>query len=197
MANCRLEEYTDVLLNLEDTIPIAVRHTLGLKESDSPVSPQGVDMTVAGGGRRHTMPVLITAMSFGSQGELAYKAYAEAAKRLDILCVNGEGGELPELMGLYPHNRGQQVASARFGVNASFLNSTGLIEIKIGQGAKPGEGRPFAGLQGDRAGRRRQADGARRGPDFPQQQPRPVLHRGTWRNSSTNSRRPTPTRASR
>ena len=142
-----LEEYTDVLLNLEDTIPIAVRHTLGLKESDKPLKPEDVDMTVAGNGRRHTMPVLITAMSFGSQGELAYRAYAEAAKRLDIICVNGEGGELPELMGLYPHNRGQQVASARFGVNVAFLNSTGLIEIKIGQGAKPGEGGHLPGFK--------------------------------------------------
>ncbi|MDD9956126.1 MAG: glutamate synthase-related protein [Anaerolineaceae bacterium] len=142
-----LEEYTEVLLNLEDTIPIAVRHTLGLKESSDPVDPQEVDTTVSGKGRRHSMPVLITAMSFGSQGELAYRAYAEAAKRLDILCVNGEGGELPELMGLYPHNRGQQVASARFGVNVAFLNSTGLIEIKIGQGAKPGEGGHLPGFK--------------------------------------------------
>ena len=142
-----LEEYTDVLLNLEDRIPIAIRHSLGLRESDSPLQPDDIDTSVAGNGRRHSMPVLITAMSFGSQGELAYKAYAEAAKRLDILCVNGEGGELPELIGLYPHNRGQQVASARFGVNIAFLNSTGLIEIKIGQGAKPGEGGHLPGFK--------------------------------------------------
>ena len=142
-----LEEYTDVLLNLEDQIPIAIRHTLGLRESEQPLKPEDIDTSVAGKGRRHTMPILITAMSFGSQGELAYRAYAEAAKRLDILCVNGEGGELPELMGLYPHNRGQQVASARFGVNAAFLNSTGLIEIKIGQGAKPGEGGHLPGFK--------------------------------------------------
>ena len=43
-------------------------------------------------------------------------------------------------MGVYKHNRGQQVASARFGVNAEFLNSAVVLEIKIGQGAKPGEG---------------------------------------------------------
>lgn len=142
-----LEEYTEVLLNLEDRIPIAIRHTLGLRESEHQLRPEDVDTSVSGNGRRHAMPVLITAMSFGSQGELAYKAYAEAAKRLDILCVNGEGGELPELMGLYPHHRGQQVASARFGVNVAFLNSTGLIEIKIGQGAKPGEGGHLPGFK--------------------------------------------------
>ena len=38
------------------------------------------------------------------------------------------------------HTRGQQVASGRFGVNAELLNSSNLLEIKIGQGAKPGEG---------------------------------------------------------
>jgi glutamate synthase (NADPH/NADH) large chain len=79
-------------------------------------------------------------MSFGSQGELAYSAYAEAAARLNILCINGEGGELPTIMGKYPRNRGNQIASARFGVNIEFLNSCDYLEIKIGQGAKPGEG---------------------------------------------------------
>src|SRR5256712_2170993 len=60
--------------------------------------------------------------------------------RLDLLCVNGEGGELPDLIGRYPHNRGQQIASGRFGVSAMLANSSNYLEIKIGQGAKPGEG---------------------------------------------------------
>ena len=93
------------------------------------------------------MPVLISAMSFGSQGELAYRAYAEAAYRLNIICVNGEGGELPDLIGRYPRNRGQQIASGRFGVNITFLNSCNLLEIKIGQGAKPGEGGHLPGFK--------------------------------------------------
>ncbi len=79
-------------------------------------------------------------MSFGSQGERAFKAYARAAKELNMICINGEGGEIADILGQYPRNRGQQVASGRFGVNAALLNSCGLIEIKIGQGAKPGEG---------------------------------------------------------
>src|SRR5439155_1534883 len=60
--------------------------------------------------------------------------------RLDLLCVNGEGGELPDLIGRYPRNRGQQIASGRFGVSALLANSSNYLEIKIGQGAKPGEG---------------------------------------------------------
>src|SRR5690606_3663378 len=81
------------------------------------------------------------------QGELSYKAYAEAAYRLNIICVNGEGGELSDIMGKYPNNRGQQIASGRFGVNIEFLNSCNLLEIKIGQGAKPGEGGHLPGYK--------------------------------------------------
>ena len=65
-----------------------------------------------------TRPMYISSMSFGSQGETAYRAYAEAMARTDLLCINGEGGELPDLIGRYPRNRGQQIASGRFGVSA-------------------------------------------------------------------------------
>src|SRR5205823_9958831 len=88
----------------------------------------------------HAGPFYISSMSFGSQGETAYRAYAEAMARLDLLCINGEGGELPDLIGRYPRNRGQQIASGRFGVSAVLANSSNYLEIKIGQGAKPGEG---------------------------------------------------------
>jgi len=138
-----LEAYTDMLLNLEETQPVSIRHILGLKSGKEEVDPTSVDISMG----EHAMPVLISAMSFGSQGELAYRAYAEAAYRLNIICVNGEGGELSDVMGKYPRHRGQQVASARFGVNIEFLNSCYLIEIKIGQGAKPGEGGQLPGYK--------------------------------------------------
>ena len=79
-------------------------------------------------------------MSFGSQSEPAFRAYAEAAKAINILCINGEGGEIQDMYGRYRKWRGQQVASGRFGVSAEMLNSSYVAEIKIGQGAKPGEG---------------------------------------------------------
>jgi glutamate synthase (NADPH) large chain len=79
-------------------------------------------------------------MSFGSQGEVAYRAYAEAAKRINVIAMNGEGGEIQDMYGRYPLWRGQQVASGRFGVTGEMINSSYLVEIKIGQGAKPGEG---------------------------------------------------------
>lgn len=138
-----LEEYTQELMSLENEIPVALRHILGVKESENPVDPDEVDITY----KDHAMPVLIGAMSFGSQGELAYKAYGEAAYRLNIICINGEGGELSDVMGRYPRNRGNQIASARFGVNIEFLNSCNYLEIKIGQGAKPGEGGHLPGYK--------------------------------------------------
>ncbi|RMG83972.1 MAG: glutamate synthase, partial [Chloroflexi bacterium] len=138
-----LEEYTEHLMNLEDSIPVAIRHVLGFKTQDDVITSDEVNIAIG----EHDMPVMISAMSFGSQGELAYRAYAEAAYRLNIICINGEGGELPDLIGRYPRNRGQQIASGRFGVNITFLNSCNLLEIKIGQGAKPGEGGHLPGFK--------------------------------------------------
>ncbi len=138
-----LDDYTAHLLELERSMPVSMRHILDIKTSDTPVNPDDVDIRI----KDHAMPVIISAMSYGSQGELAYKSYAEAAYRLNILCVNGEGGEMSDIMGKYPRHRGQQVASARFGVNIGFLNSCYLIEIKIGQGAKPGEGGHLPGYK--------------------------------------------------
>ncbi len=143
LGKLTLDDYTDHMLRLEGEMPVAPRHLIGLKTTDSAINPDDVDIRIGG----HDMPVLIGAMSFGSQGELAYKAYAEAASRLNILCINGEGGELPEMMGKHKPNRGNQIASARFGVNIEFLNSCAVLEIKIGQGAKPGEGGQLPGYK--------------------------------------------------
>ena len=137
------DEYTETLLKLEDNMPVSLRHVLGLKESATPIEPDDVDISIKG----YDMPVLISAMSFGSQGELAYRSYAEAAHLLNIICMNGEGGEIHDLLGRHPRNRGQQVASGRFGVNIAFLNAADYIEIKIGQGAKPGEGGHLPGYK--------------------------------------------------
>ena len=137
------DEYTETLLKLENNMPVSLRHVLGLKESERKIAPEEVDISVKG----YDMPVLISAMSFGSQGELAYRSYAEAAHLLNIICMNGEGGEVHDLLGRHPRNRGQQVASGRFGVNIAFLNAADYIEIKIGQGAKPGEGGHLPGYK--------------------------------------------------
>ncbi|HEU4743414.1 MAG TPA: glutamate synthase-related protein [Meiothermus sp.] len=131
------EHYQEKVRGLEHESPIAARQLLGVRFPEkSTVTPEEVDIGVGG----HSLPFVITAMSFGSQGETAFRAYVEAVKKLNMLCINGEGGEIPDMLGKYTHWRGQQVASGRFGAHAYMLNSASVIEIKIGQGAKPGEG---------------------------------------------------------
>ncbi|MGA8746825.1 MAG: glutamate synthase-related protein [Solirubrobacterales bacterium] len=129
-------EYSEKVRELERQSPISLRHVMGLKGDRAPVDPESVDAGVG----HHDYPVVISSMSFGSQSEPAFRAYAEAARAINILCVNGEGGEIRDMYGQYRKWRGQQVASGRFGVSAEMINSSYVAEIKIGQGAKPGEG---------------------------------------------------------
>jgi glutamate synthase (NADPH) large chain len=130
------DEYSQKVRDLESQSPISMRHIMGLRADRDPVDPAQVDAGVG----HHDYPLVISSMSFGSQSEPAFRAYAEAAKRINILCINGEGGEIQDMYGQYRKWRGQQVASGRFGVSAEMLNSSYVAEIKIGQGAKPGEG---------------------------------------------------------
>lgn len=116
--------------------PTTIRHLTSVKSSNQPLSPKDVDIRVG----EHDLPFIISSMSFGSQNETAFRAYAEGADRLNMVSLNGEGGEIKDMLGKYPRTRGQQIASGRFGVNAELVNSSNLLEIKIGQGAKPGEG---------------------------------------------------------
>jgi len=119
--------------------PTTIRHILDFRYPESepnPLDAKNVDLGITA----HALPFLIASMSFGSQGEVAFRAYAEAAFRLNMLSVNGEGGEIPDMMGRYPYNRGIQIASGRFGITSELINASNLLEIKVGQGAKPGEG---------------------------------------------------------
>ncbi|WP_306307171.1 glutamate synthase-related protein [Alicyclobacillus acidiphilus] len=129
------EDFVSKLTQFETDNPLSLRHLLGFRDDVKPFEGD-VDTTVDG----HQYPIVISSMSFGSQNETAYRAYAEAAYQMNIVCLNGEGGEIKDLLGKYPRNRGRQIASGRFGVNADLCNGAYVLEIKIGQGAKPGEG---------------------------------------------------------
>ncbi|HEX8856377.1 MAG TPA: glutamate synthase-related protein, partial [Thermoleophilaceae bacterium] len=128
------DEYSEKVRELELEQPISLRHILELKGDREQVAEADASVGL------HSYPIVISSMSFGSQGETAYRAYAEAAKRINVIAMNGEGGEIQDMYGKYPKWRGQQVASGRFGVTSEMVNSSYLVEIKIGQGAKPGEG---------------------------------------------------------
>ena len=93
-----------------------------------------------------SMPILFSAMSYGSLSYNAHASLARAAEELGILYNTGEGG-LHEDFYCYGPNTIVQVASGRFGVHMDYLKAGSAIEIKIGQGAKPGIGGHLPGTK--------------------------------------------------
>jgi len=85
------------------------------------------------------VPIMFSAMSFGSISLNAIKSLARAAEKLGIYYNTGEGGLHKDLY-QYGKNTIVQVASGRFGVHPEYLQAGEAIEIKMGQGAKPGIG---------------------------------------------------------
>ena len=85
------------------------------------------------------VPILFSAMSYGSISYNACLSLARAAKKCGILYNTGEGG-LHRALYEYGPNTIAQVASGRFGVHPEYLQAAAALEIKIGQGAKPGIG---------------------------------------------------------
>ena len=86
-----------------------------------------------------SMPMMFAAMSYGAISYNAHASLAKAAKELGIFYNTGEGGLHQDF---YPYGDHTivQVASGRFGVHPDYLQAGAAIEIKIGQGAKPGIG---------------------------------------------------------
>ncbi|MEG1418838.1 MAG: glutamate synthase-related protein, partial [Oscillospiraceae bacterium] len=84
-------------------------------------------------------PIMFGAMSYGAISYNAHESLARAAQKLGICYNTGEGG-LHEKLRRYGANTIVQVASGRFGVSPDYLDAGVAIEIKMGQGAKPGIG---------------------------------------------------------
>ena len=80
------------------------------------------------------------AMSYGSISQEAHETMAIAMNTLGGKSNTGEGGENPERFGTIRNSAIKQVASGRFGVSSRYLLSAQEIQIKMAQGAKPGEG---------------------------------------------------------
>jgi glutamate synthase domain-containing protein 2 len=85
------------------------------------------------------LPVLFSALSYGAVSLNVHESLARAAQEAGTLFNTGEGGLHPKLY-RYGENTIVQVASGRFGVHPEYLRVARIIEIKIGQGAKPGIG---------------------------------------------------------
>ncbi len=85
------------------------------------------------------VPVMFAAMSYGAVSLNVQESLARAAAEMGTFWNTGEGGLHPSLY-KYGKNTIVQVASGRFGVHADYLDAASVVEIKIGQGAKPGIG---------------------------------------------------------
>lgn len=88
---------------------------------------------------RLEIPVMFSAMSYGAVSLHVQESLARAATEAGTLWNTGEGG-LHRTLYKYGKNTIVQVASGRFGVHPEYLDAAAIIEIKIGQGAKPGIG---------------------------------------------------------
>src|SRR6185312_15176387 len=89
------------------------------------------------------------AMSFGSISREAHETFAIAMNRIGGRSNTGEGGEDRARFGTDRVSAVKQVASARFGVTAEYLVNADELQIKIAQGAKPGEGGQLPGHKVD------------------------------------------------
>jgi len=111
--------------------------------------PDRISVSDNGGGRQLAttlepqlelaIPLMFSAMSYGSISYNASLALARAAHESGTFANSGEGGLHPDFY-KYADRMIVQVASGRFGVDPTYLNAAAAVEIKIGQGAKPGIG---------------------------------------------------------
>ncbi|MBN2372282.1 IMP dehydrogenase [bacterium] len=122
----------------ENSYPIEIKGSAGEFRMESKLYKQLVLQT----------PILFSAMSYGSISLNACKSLARAASEFGTFCNTGEGGLHRDLY-QYSANTIVQVASGRFGVHRDYLNAGAAIEIKIGQGAKPGIGGHLPGEKVD------------------------------------------------
>ena len=123
-------------------------------------------------------------MSYGSISQEAHETLAIAMNRLGGKSNTGEGGEDPERYVPVANGDSQrsaikQVASARFGVTSEYLVNADDLQIKMAQGAKPGEGGQLPGPQGVPVDREDAVLDAGRRPDLAAAAPRHLFDRGS------------------
>ena len=127
--------------------PIHLRDLLDFKSKRSPISLDEVESITEIRKRFGT-----GSMSMGALSKEAHETLAIAMNRIGGASCSGEGGEdearfKPRENGDNANSRVKQVASGRFGVTAKYLNHCNEIEIKVAQGAKPGEGGQLPGFK--------------------------------------------------
>lgn len=137
------KEYVKTV-NESEISPVTIRSLLKFK-SCNPIPLEEVEPI-----ERILKRCVSSAMSFGSISPEAHETIAIAMNRLGLRSNSGEGGEDPRRMatnaaGDCANSKIKQVASGRFGVTPEYLLSADELQIKIAQGAKPGEGGQLPG----------------------------------------------------
>ena len=127
--------------------PIHLRDLLDIKPLGEAVGLEEVE-SITSIRKRFVTP----GMSLGALSPEAHKTLNVAMNRIGAKSDSGEGGEdpahfVPEANGDNPSAKIKQVASGRFGVTAEYLNQCEELEIKVAQGAKPGEGGQLPGMK--------------------------------------------------
>ncbi|MEX0280229.1 MAG: glutamate synthase large subunit [Arenibacterium sp.] len=132
---------------MQSNPPIHLRDLLDIKALGNPVPIEEVE-SITSIRKRFVTP----GMSLGALSPEAHKTLNVAMNRIGAKSDSGEGGEdpahfVPEPNGDNPSAKIKQVASGRFGVTAEYLNQCEELEIKVAQGAKPGEGGQLPGMK--------------------------------------------------
>ncbi|MEP2954364.1 MAG: glutamate synthase large subunit [Sulfitobacter sp.] len=132
---------------MQSNPPIHLRDLLDIKPKGTPVPLEEVE-SITSIRKRFVTP----GMSLGALSPEAHKTLNVAMNRIGAKSDSGEGGEdpahfVPESNGDNPSAKIKQVASGRFGVTAEYLNQCEELEIKVAQGAKPGEGGQLPGMK--------------------------------------------------
>jgi len=132
---------------MQSSPPIHLRDLLKIKAIGKPVPLEEVE-SITSIRKRFVTP----GMSLGALSPEAHKTLNVAMNRIGAKSDSGEGGEdpahfVPEANGDNPSAKIKQVASGRFGVTAEYLNHCEELEIKVAQGAKPGEGGQLPGMK--------------------------------------------------
>jgi glutamate synthase (NADPH/NADH) large chain len=132
---------------MQSNPPIHLRDLLAVKPVGEPIPLEEVE-SITSIRKRFVTP----GMSLGALSPEAHKTLNVAMNRIGAKSDSGEGGEdpahfHPEPNGDNPSAKIKQVASGRFGVTAEYLNQCEELEIKVAQGAKPGEGGQLPGMK--------------------------------------------------
>lgn len=139
--------YQQFARGCRDLPPVYLRDLLELNLADEPLPIEEVE-SISEIRKRFVTP----GMSLGALSPEAHETLAIAMNRIGAKAVSGEGGEdrvryKPYANGDNANSSIKQIASGRFGVTAEYLNACEEIEIKVAQGAKPGEGGQLPGFK--------------------------------------------------